>query len=233
MAYRRPNGKMNNAPIGSRLEEGLHNYADRPKYEGNYSGGDPFKALDDEARKAGNWDSTRSFERGLGDFVGDISNMFFPGGYSVQSPYQMDQNAFGLPNAGAWQAMLANNGADARGRNVLDMRGADQMRGVQTDLIQNLQKQARGEGPSLAQMQLQKATDQNIAQTMGMAASGRGPGQSAQMKSAMNQSAQQRQQAAGVPDDVGVGDGEFHGYCSFSWIARFGIEGCQALKTRQ
>lgn len=197
MAYDSPNrNRRNNAPTGSLIEQGLDAYAqwgdDLANSNGGqgYSGGDPFKA-------AAQMQSTRDFLRGAGGFVNDISNLFFPAGYNVADPYKLNSGAFGIPSYSAWQKMLAQNGAAAGNRNIINLDQANEMRGVQADLIQNLQKQARGEGPSLAQMQLQKATDQNIAQTMGMAASGRGPGQSAQNKAAQAQGSQMRQQAAG------------------------------------
>lgn len=197
MGYRSPNRRrQNNAPVGGLLEQGFDAYAGwgdnlAAENEGRgYSGGDPFKA-------AAQMDSTRSFMRGVGDFTNDISNMFFPSGYNPNNPYQLDESAFGNPNHGAMMQMLGKNAAGVANRDTINLQGADEMRGVQTDLIQKLQAQARGEGPSLAQMQLNKATDQNIAQTMGMAASGRGPGQAAQMKSAGAESGKMRQQAAG------------------------------------
>lgn len=72
----------------------------------------------------------------------------------------------------------------------------DQSRTQQQSLIQMLQRQAMGQGPSLAQGQLQQATDRNIAQSMAMSASGRGPGAAGGAYQANNMAAMANQQAA-------------------------------------
>ncbi len=68
--------------------------------------------------------------------------------------------------------------------------GQNQTRGMQMQLMQQLQDQAAGNGPSLAQMQLQKGTDQNISQAMALGASQRGAGQAGMMKGIAQQQAQ-------------------------------------------
>jgi hypothetical protein len=60
---------------------------------------------------------------------------------------------------------------------------------MQMALIQQLQDQAAGKGPSLAQMQLQKATDQNMASAMALGASQRGAGQAGMLRGIQNQQA--------------------------------------------
>ncbi len=65
----------------------------------------------------------------------------------------------------------------------------DQSRQMQMQLMQQLQQQASGQGPSLAQMQLQKGTDQNISQAMALGASQRGAGQAGMLKGIATQQA--------------------------------------------
>lgn len=191
--YRR---RQNRGPIGGLIEKGLDAYKgwgdDLAASNGGkgYSGGDPFKAAAQDP-------NTRGFLQGAGDITNDLSNLFFPGGYNPNDPYMLNESAFGIPNADAWQAMLGNNAGAADERNVLNMRDANGMRDVQQELIQRLQAQARGEGPSLAQMQLADATDRNVSQTMGMAASGRGPGAAGAAYQGANQAAGAHQQMAG------------------------------------
>ena len=67
-------------------------------------------------------------------------------------------------------------------------------RGKQLGLAGQLEAQAAGQGPSLAQAQLQQATDQNIAQQMALAASARGGNVGmAQRQAAQNAAAVQQQ----------------------------------------
>lgn len=176
MPYNSPNrNRTNNAPVGGLIERGLDAYANWGDNLANsnngegYSGGDPFKA-------AAQMQSTRDFLRGAGDFTNDISNLFFPGGYNPDQPYNIDPNAYNIQNGAAWQAMLGQGAQGAQNRNVLDMSQSNQGRDVQQQLIQQLQAQARGEGPSIAQAQLRKASEENVANSAAMMASGRGPG---------------------------------------------------------
>jgi|CXWL01.1.fsa_nt_gi hypothetical protein len=193
--------RYNRAPLGGPIERGLRNHAERPQYDGSrrptYSGGDPFKTydFDHEVNTIGN--STRDFERGLADVVGGVSDLFFPPGFEPESPYQADAGAYGMPGYDAWQKMLGAGGAAAGGRNVLNMDQANQARGVQTGLIQQLQAQARGDGPSIAQEQLKQATDQNMAQAAAQAASGRGAGAGGAAYQVGNQRAAAGQKMAG------------------------------------
>ncbi len=78
--------------------------------------------------------------------------------------------------------------------------GADQNtqgRDMQMSLIQQLQNQANGGGPSLAQMQLQKATDANLSNAMALGASQRGAGAAGGLKAIQGQQAQISQGMAG------------------------------------
>jgi len=70
-------------------------------------------------------------------------------------------------------------------------------RNQQLQLAQQLMGQATGQGDSLAQEQLQQATDANIAQQRAMAASGRGANLGLAQKLAMTNAGQAQQQLAG------------------------------------
>ncbi len=76
-----------------------------------------------------------------------------------------------------------------------------QTRGMQMQLLQQLQSQAAGNGPSLAQMQLQKGTDQNISNAMALGASQRGAGQAGMLKGIQGQ---QAGIAQGMANDAGM-----------------------------
>ena len=78
----------------------------------------------------------------------------------------------------------------------LDQSQSNQMRGAQTNLVTDLQNQAAGIGPSLAQAQLQKASDQNLANTMASIQSTRGMGATAAAGQAQGAGAQAGQQLA-------------------------------------
>lgn len=73
----------------------------------------------------------------------------------------------------------------------------DEGRSMQMALIQRLQDQANGVGPSLAQMQLQKGTDQNMANAMALGQSQRGAGQAGMLKGIQGQQAGIAQGMAG------------------------------------
>ena len=75
--------------------------------------------------------------------------------------------------------------------------GNDPVRAQQLGLIQQLQDQAAGRGPSLAQMQLQQATNQNMQQGRAMAASQRGLGGGAAARQIAGQRGSIGQQMAG------------------------------------
>jgi len=75
--------------------------------------------------------------------------------------------------------------------------GEDPFRQQQLALAQALQAQSEGQGPSLAQAQLQAATDRNIAQQQGMMASQRGLGAGLAARLGSQNAANINQQAAG------------------------------------
>jgi hypothetical protein len=86
-------------------------------------------------------------------------------------------------------------GATARGPSFSGVN-QDQSRMQQQGLIQMLQNQAAGIGPSVAQNQLQQATARNIRQSAGLMASGRGPGAAGNAYNVGNMAAQANQQAS-------------------------------------
>jgi hypothetical protein len=124
----------------------------------------------------------------LGDFLQNIL-----GGKNTFSaqPMQLDKTDYNQSIDAAQKAAIA-------GLNVPTETGK-----MQTDLAQQLMAQSQGQGPSLAQMQLQQASDQNLKNQAGLIASQRGmnPAQAAravalqgasQGQNLANQSAQLR-----------------------------------------
>lgn len=104
-------------------------------------------------------------------------------------------------NADAWWDISGDpyrSGAVGAGGRGPSFNGVpqDQSRVQQQGLIQMLQNQAAGRGPSVAQGQLRQATDRNINAAAAMAASGRGPGAAGGAYQAANMAAQANQQAA-------------------------------------
>lgn len=99
-----------------------------------------------------------------------------------QSSGQMDMNGL----AGA-----------APGSQFVGQEQNDQTRGMQMALIQQLQDQAAGKGPSLAQMQLQKGSEQNMSNAMALGASQRGAGAAGMLKGIQGQQAGIAQGMAG------------------------------------
>lgn len=121
---------------------------------------------------------------GLGDVVGGLT-----GGLSNTDKYQS-----GTAPITTQDALLAQIAAGQGGYNE-NMQNQGQ-------LAQQLQAQMRGEGPSLAQSQLSNATNQNIQQASGMAASQKGisPALAARMaaQSATYSGQQAANQSAGI-----------------------------------
>ena len=125
--------------------------------------------------------------------------------------YKFDPEAFQDPRAEQNRAMLQGRLAGIEGRGM-----DDPFRQGQLTLAEQLAAQARGEGPSLAQMQLREGTDRNLAQALAMQATAGGNpalaqrgiaqqrsdiGQQAAMQSgqtAMQEQMIARQQLAGV-----------------------------------
>lgn len=84
----------------------------------------------------------------------------------------------------------------------IQMAQQNQFRNQQMNLANQLQQQAAGQGPSLAQSQLRQATDRNIAQSMAMAASQRGRGAGQNLRGVMQNQALANQQAAQQSADL-------------------------------
>lgn len=78
----------------------------------------------------------------------------------------------------------------------IDSGPQSQFRQGQMDLYQMLHQQAMGQGPSLAQAQLQQASDANMRQAMALSQSQQGVGGAAMMRNVGNQRAQIGQQMA-------------------------------------
>lgn len=119
------------------------------------------------------------------------------GAYGVQD---FTQNG---PNSGLYNQLLGQidqGGQNAANMNMpqFDPTQSDAARAQQMTLIQQLQDQASGVGPSLAQMQFKQASDQNIANAMAMGASQRGAGQAGGLYNVQNQQAGIAQGMAGT-----------------------------------
>lgn len=129
----------------------------------------------------------------IGGAVGTIGSIL--GGTSGYKPSQIAINKqdYVNPEQAANQKMLADMLAQYQGRTATQ----DPYAAMQMAQAQALQQQAAGQGPSLAQSQLQQGTNRNLAQQMALMASARSNPAMAMRMSAMNaanigqQSAQQ------------------------------------------
>lgn len=136
-------------------------------------------------------------------FNGDTLGVSDGGMFPWQQKRSFDPTAYNVQNLDQRVAQNQERAAqyDARGAPVagqtrIDTGNENQARGQQYSLAQTLAAQANGQGPSLAQMQLQKATDANIHQAMALGASQRGVGAAGVMRSVANNTAMAQQQAA-------------------------------------
>lgn len=147
--------------------------------------------------------------KNIGDIGGAImGDQRRPGllGLGTRTPNQVnvDPGAAGLPGYEQDRARsLAGIGQfDARGGPMADyarlnMAPQAQFRNGQMDLVQALTMQANGQGPSLAQGQLQQATDRNLAQAMALGQSmGGAQGAGLAQRNILQQQAGMSQQAA-------------------------------------
>lgn len=102
-----------------------------------------------------------------------------PGSGAANYNFSVDPNVANIDQK--WLGELGSmlNGVKGRKSIGMDTTQADQTRAAQTGLITDLQNQAAGIGPSLAQAQLQKASDQNLANTLSAIQSTRGMGATA------------------------------------------------------
>lgn len=101
------------------------------------------------------------------------------GVFGLDSPQLANIAGMYNPNAGAFNSA-----------------GADETRTRQGALASMLEQQARGEGPSIAQMQLQRGTDAALAQAMALGRSQTGQGAGLAQRNIAQQQAQIAQQAA-------------------------------------
>lgn len=132
-----------------------------------------------------------SISGGFKDAVGKVlGNGDSPGylGTSQFTPNKYDVNEDAFKNSNYNQGLYDQRRSDfaqqmqqAMGRTAPTVNGVqiatgpqDQVRARQMTLADQLTAQAAGQGPSLATMQLQQATDRNLAQSMAAAASMRG-----------------------------------------------------------
>lgn len=111
--------------------------------------------------------------------------------------YNIDANAFNNATSDADRARALGQADVQQARGDQTFNQGQQARGQQAQLADALNAQMRGEGPSLAQGQLRAATDRNVAQQAGLAASNRNvnPALAARMQG--QNTAMANQQAAG------------------------------------
>lgn len=155
--------------------------------------------VESERAKMGGGGDTWDIEAGraTADVLGGLSQVFYgdqshPG--LIGGTRQVNPDAYWGISGDPYRN--AANYYDQRQMPTMNGVPQNQSRLQQQNLIQMLQQQARGQGPSLAQGQLQQATDRNINQAASMAASQRGPGAAAGGYAAANMAAQANQQAA-------------------------------------
>lgn len=119
-----------------------------------------------------------------GAIYGDQSDPGMAGqGYRKPGEVSVDPNARALPNYAANRSNSLAAALQAQGRagpstgySNISQGPQDQFRQGQLGLAYQLSQQAAGQGPSLAQQQLQAGTDRNIAQAMAMAQAQQGQG---------------------------------------------------------
>ena len=105
-----------------------------------------------------------------------------PGQMSPGQPVAGDPGALNLGDYfnqfGGWldETVHGKKFQTTPGAGAIDQTQGNQSRGAQMALLAQLQAQAAGRGPSLAQMQLQQATDQNMQQAMSMGLSSQAQG---------------------------------------------------------
>ena len=134
-------------------------------------------------------------ERGWNQAMGPGAHRFRSRGYDV------DPAAFQDPNAEANKARYLGELQGAQGRQF------GQFGGQQQDLASALYAQSMGQGPSLAQNQLQRATDRSLSQAAALQASQRGGmGGGLGARALQSQAAGLSQQAAGQSADLALAE---------------------------
>lgn len=136
------------------------------------------------------------------DIKGGVNEFMGTGPRNIDER-QVDASAGQMGRSDWWQQTLGQGAQDAAGRGAPLWRGATlngdqqaQFRAQQSELANMLMAQARGQGPSLAQGQLQQATDRNMAQALAMAQATNPNGGGAGLRNLANQRAAIGQQAA-------------------------------------
>jgi hypothetical protein len=122
----------------------------------------------------------------VGDIVGKVGNMFGFGGGMNQFQAKAPTNDFQAQGQGIDFASAIKNA----------MTGANGISAQQQSLVNALQSQAAGNGPSIAQPMLQQATDQNTQQAAGLMGSQRGMNAGLQGRQIAQQRAGIQQQGA-------------------------------------
>lgn len=110
---------------------------------------------------------------------------------------KLNKDSFKDPNAAANKMLLDKQRAALGAQQSTQMNTAqgDQARGVQSGLVNQLQQQASGQGPSLAAAQANQSADRGMAQQMAMAA-GRGGNPALMQRQALMNNAAISQNAA-------------------------------------
>lgn len=130
------------------------------------------------------------------------SNQAPKGGSAAPGVQQSNYNYSVNPSVANFDQTWTNelggmlSGLKGRAETKMGTEQADQTREVQTGLISDLQAQANGTAPSVAQAQLQKASDQNLSNTLAAIQSTRGMGATAAAGSAIGAGAAAGQQMA-------------------------------------
>jgi hypothetical protein len=174
------------------------------EYEEDEEGGMPGQVPSPAARAAGNAAMGANVrENGAPkqewyDIVGDVllGNGQSPGllGTGQYDPGSVSLGGTAARTADANQRMAE---ADARVAPAMNTTQADQFRGQQMTLAGDLLARSRGEGTSVAQLQLQQGLQGNLANTVAAANSMRGPGAAAGAGQLMATRANAGQQMAG------------------------------------
>ncbi len=127
---------------------------------------------------------------------------FGTGRYRVQTQ-DIDQSAQNIPDAGLFHSTLSQGAAQSRHRSGATTQAAQintaqqgQAREAQMALLGRLTQAADGQGPSVAQAQLQGATDRNFQQAAALANTQRGMGGAAAARQVAAQAGLMGQQAA-------------------------------------
>lgn len=106
-------------------------------------------------------------------------------------------SALGLGNGYSTQSGASPNQATANKQQEIDRNNLNAVYGQQGDLAKMLLAQAQGQGPNLAELQLQQATNQNNQQAAGALASQRGMNPALAQRLIAQQTAANNQNAAG------------------------------------